>query len=243
MRRLFLSVLTLSLAALCFAKITLPEKTLCYEARYHYGLLKITAGDAYINVRLDGDRFTGTLNGQSIPIGHRIYAISDTLEATMVEGRGPAKENVTYENGWYTKPRSHRPRIDFTNPDHYKNINGGGYLNASSSTMEAVTISTDMLAMFYYFKDIDFSTLKPGQKIDLAINLPDGDVQQLIIDYEGEDTYNDRATHRVTFTYSYHGVMTNYPVTAQIDKESCLPLLLSADIKIGHIELILKRQA
>ena len=34
--------------------------------------------------------------------------------------------------------------------------------------------------------------------------------------------------------------MTDYPVTAQVDATTGLPLLLAADIKIGHIELVYK---
>lgn len=240
MRQLLLSVLILVFTYTSSAGVTLPEKTLCYEALYHYGFVKIYAGDAYITVRLDADRFTGTLNGKSIPIGHRVYAISDTLIATIADGSGPAKENVIYENGWYTKPPARRPTIDFTNPSKYRTINGEGTLDASSGTMEAVAISTDMLALFYYFKDIDFPSLAAGQKTDIAINLPDGDVQQLIIVYEDDDNYNGRDTYRVNFTYSYHGVMSKYPVTVQHDKATRLPLLFSTNIRIGHIELILK---
>ena len=240
MKRLLFTVIALSLACGLYAQIALQNKTLCYEASYHYGFINISAGNALITFDLDGDRFTGTFNGKSIPIGHRVYAISDTLIATMVEGPGLSRENVTYENGWYTKPNARHPQIDFSDPAKYKIINGEGNLNASSGTMEAVTISTDMLALFYYFQQLDYSALTPGQKIDIAVNLPDGDVQQLQIDYLGDDSLNEQETHKLMFNYSYHGVMSNYPVTVQIDKSSKLPLIFSADIKIGHIELILK---
>lgn len=241
MRRLLTSLTISALTLAAAASITLPDKTLCYEVSYHYGIIDVTAGNAYITLDLEGNRLTGTLNGHSIPIGRRIYAVSDTLTAVMAQGRGLSRENVTYENGWYAKPPASQPDIEFTNPANYKNINGGGQLNASAGTIEAITVSADMLALFYYFRQIDYSSLVPGQHIDLAINLPDGDVQQLLIVYEGEGCYKGHDTYKVSFTYSYHGTMSAYPVTAQIDRSTKLPLIFSSNIKIGHVELVLKQ--
>lgn len=241
MRRLllFISIMAASIAA--SATVTLPSGPLCYEARYHCGFIHIDAGKAYITLSLNGDQYMATLNGESVPIGDKVYAISDTLCATMAPTKGLSKENVTYENGWYTKPAvdSNEPlSCLLTDPAKYKNIHGEGDLDASNGTMEAVTVSTDMLAMFYYFQQLAYSSLTPGQEIDIAINLPDGDVQQLQIVYEGEDSFNGTPTHKLKFNYSYHGEMTDYPITAQVDQASKLPLLISADIKIGHIELV-----
>lgn len=219
------------------------EGPLRYKASYHCGFIKVSAGDAVINVKLDGDRLFATMNGHSIPIGHRIYAISDTLCAIMTHtGNGLSKETVTYANAWYTKPYVNQTAngiYNFSRPENYRTINGQGTLNAGRGTMEAVTISTDMLAMFYYFRQMDFETMKPGQATILPIGLPDGTAQQVSIEYGGPDNFNGRDTYRLTFTYSYEGAMTDYPVTAQIDRRSKQPLLFAADIKIGHIELVL----
>ena len=235
----------MSVTALSANAVTFPEEPLTYEARYHCGFIKIDAGEAEINVSLDGDNFMATMNGQSVPIGHRLYTISDTICTTMSEADGTAlsKETVTYENGWYAKPHSDSnclPAAVFSNPEYYKNINGGGYLDASNETMEAITISADMLAMFYYFQQFDYSAMQPGQSFEMTVTLPDGDTQQVAVVYEGEDYFNGCATHKMTFTYSYHGVMTHYPVTAQVDATTKLPLLFAADIKIGRIELVYK---
>ncbi|MDE5594762.1 MAG: DUF3108 domain-containing protein, partial [Muribaculaceae bacterium] len=246
MKRLYFALALIS-AVTAFAAnaVTLPDGPLTYEARYHCGFIKIDAGEAEINVSLDGDNFMATMNGQSVPIGRRVYAISDTICATMspADGAGLSKETVTYENGWYAKPHTDSDcsvATDFSNPDGYKNINGGGYLDASSETMEAITISADMLALFYYFQQFDYSAMQPGQSFEMTVTLPDGDTQQVAVVYEGEDNFNGYATHKMTFTYSYHGVMTDYPVTAQIDSTTKLPLLFAADIKIGRIELVYK---
>ena len=245
MKRLYFAfALISSLTALNAAAITFPDDPLTYEARYHCGFIKIDAGEAEINLSLDGDKFMATMNGCSVPIGHRTYIISDTLCASMsAPSDGLSKETVTYENGWYAKPhgiRSVSQQTEFSDPAKYKSITGAGDLDASSETMEAITISADMLAMFYYFQQFDYSSMEAGRQFEMTITLPDGDTQQVAVVYEGEDTYEGALTHKLTFTYSYHGIMTDYPVTAQVDASTGLPLLLAADIKIGHIELVYK---
>ncbi|MDE7458587.1 MAG: DUF3108 domain-containing protein [Muribaculaceae bacterium] len=244
MKRFALPLFALLAVASAAAEVTLPDGTLRYDVAYHCGFIKISAGEADIDLNLDNDQFTATLNGQTEPIGGRIYAISDTLRASMQPAdKGLSKEIVTYENGWYTKPKVENldgSAISFSNPRDYKNIYGDGDLSASSETMEAVTITADMLAMFYYFQQMDFSTIRPGDDISLAVTLPDGDIQQVNIVYEGTDCYKERQTYKLSLNYSYHGEMSNYPVTVQVDTESRLPLLFSADIKIGHVEMALK---
>lgn len=243
MRRLILFI-TLCLSAAWLSGATdFAEGPLRYNARYHCGFINVSAGYAVINVKLEGDRLFATMNGQSIPIGHRIYAISDTLCATMTDtGNGLSKESVTYANAWYTKPYVSQIAngiYDFSRPENYRTTNGQGKLNASNGTMEAIAISTDILATFYYFRQMDFETMKPGQTTMLSISLPDGTEQQLSIKYGGPDNFDGRDTYRLTFTYSYEGAMTDYPVMTQVDRQSKLPLLFAADIKIGHIKLVI----
>lgn len=243
MKRFTLPMLAITVAFSAGAEITLPEETLQYDVCYHCGFIKISAGKADVNLNLYNNNFTATMNGQTEPIGGRVYAISDTLCAAMTPTDGLSKEVVSYENGWYTKPKADTldgSNIEFTNPNDYKNIIGDGDLSTSSETMEAVTISTDMLAMFYYFQQIDFASMQPGENINLSVTLPDGDIQQVSMVYEGTDNYNGNDTFRLRFLYSYHGVMSKYPVTAQIDMDSRLPLLFSADLKIGRVELALR---
>lgn len=243
MKRLIYPFISLVAALSAGAVVTDPGQTLYYDVSYRCGFIKITAGEAAVDFDSDGENFTATLNGQTEPIEGHIFAISDTLQTKMNRSEGMSQETVTYENGWYTRVKTsdvNGSAIDFSNPATYKNIMGGGDLNASSETMEAVSITADMLAMFYYFQEIDFTNMQPGDNIDMAVTLPDNDIQQVRIVYEGTDTYESLPTYKVKFTYSYHGQMSDYPVTAQIHTESRLPLLFSADIKIGHVELTLR---
>lgn len=222
----------------------LPAQNLTYEARYHLGLIKVKAGEALIGLDIQGDNIDATLNGRSISWHGRVYCISDTIRACVtVLPDGSISQNVFYVNGRYSKPKAKRLEAgdyDFSDPDNYRTIHGRGLLSASGDTMEAVTISADMLAMFKLFGIIDFETMQPGTHLYIPISLPNGDVQHVAVTYHGPDTYGGQQTYRVIFEYSYHGAMSNYPVTCHIVRDSRLPLIFSADLKIGHIELLLK---
>ncbi len=52
-----------------------------------------------------------------------------------------------------------------SNPANYKNIKDQGYLNADGQTMEAVTVTADMLGLFYYFYEIDFDSMSGACKL------------------------------------------------------------------------------
>lgn len=242
-RGLLLSIFVMSLISFsAMSKVDDYSDTLRYEARYRYGFIKIDAGYADVVLHIGNNRLEATMNGRSFDIGDRIYAISDTLHAVMPAGAAHAVENVTYENAWYTRRSADNvgPVIDFGDRSDSRSIFGEGDLDASSGTMEAVTLSTDILGMFYYFKEMDYSKLHAGRVINMDITLPDGDIQKAVMQYVGEDTFNGRATYKMLVNYSYHGEMSCYPVTVQVDKTTKLPLLLSANIKIGHVELVLR---
>lgn len=238
MKRILIIIFSGCLAAGCIAAQSLAGE-LNYTARYHLGPIKVCAGAACIKYDIDGNSLHATFDGRSIPWDGRIYCINDTLDASMT----PAAETVSYSNGWYTKPFE----TEFISGRNFgrdqnaafKNTAGYGSLDAGDATMEAVAISTDMLGLLYYFHTFDFASLPDGHRTVIPVTLPGGETQQVAVRYDGTDTFNGRPTYKVTFEYSYNGAMSNYPVTCQIDRTSRKPMLFSADIKIGHVELIL----
>ncbi|MDE6022071.1 MAG: DUF3108 domain-containing protein, partial [Muribaculaceae bacterium] len=102
-------------------------------------------------------------------------------------------------------------------------------------TMEAVTVTADMLGMFYYFHEIDFASMSPGQQITIPIS--GGYSQSVTVTYNGPSNFGGYSTYSVSFEYSYQGAPTGYEVQAQVDQSSRIPVLLSADLAIGHVEM------
>ncbi len=60
----------------------------------------------------------------------------------------------------------------------------------------------------------------------------------MTVTYSGESNYGGYSTYSVAFEYTYHGASTGYSVFAQVDRNTRIPVLLSADLAIGHVEMI-----
>ncbi|MDE6340927.1 MAG: DUF3108 domain-containing protein, partial [Muribaculaceae bacterium] len=168
------------------AQVQIPYQELPYNVHYHFGLVDVNIGRGKVTLSSEGNQFNATLDGNTIPWEGRIFCVSDTLNATMTPGSPLSRERVDYENGWYLKPKVMEYRSEgFTasNPANYKNIQGQGYLDADPQTMEAVTVTADMLGMFYYFHEIDFGSMSPGHQITIPID--GGYSQYATVTYNG----------------------------------------------------------
>ncbi len=218
--------------------------TLKYKFDYHWGFINKTAAHGTVTLDDDGDTFTATLNGHTIPWGGREYTVSDTLRMTATRGAdGRDVFRETYRAGWYSKPLiaaiqdgSYKP----LSPSNYKTISGHGTLSASPQTMEAISISVDMLAMYRIFHSIDFSSLTSGQTVTIPITMPDGSTSYSYVTYKGAASYEGTPSYEVEVLTTYRGSKSNYPVTCQISRDSCVILLMQASIAIGDIRMIIE---
>lgn len=218
--------------------------TLKYKFDYHWGFINKTTAQGTVTLDDDGETFTATLNGHTIPWGGREYTVSDTLRMISSRGADGRDEfHETYRAGWYSKPLisaiqddSYKPH----NPASYKTISGHGTLSASPQTMEAISISVDMLAMYRIFHSIDFSSLTSGQTVTIPITMPDGTTSHSYVTYKGATSYEGTPSYEVEVLTTYRGNKSNYPVTCQISRDSCVILLMQASIAIGDIRMIIE---
>lgn len=245
MKKTLLLLVTILSAFMAKAQVNIPSQEIHYDVHYHWGFIDVMIAHGNVTMATEGNQFKATLDGNSIPWDGRIFCVSDTLHATMLPTSGLSHETVTYENGWYLKPKVTAYRtsgFDPSNPANYKNIKGQGTLNASDDTMEAINVTADMLGMFYYFKEMDFESMTPGSSITIPITVQGGDPQRVVVTYNGKSSYivggTTYPTYAVNFEYSYKGVMSGYPVKAEVSVSSRIPLLLSASLPAGHVEMI-----
>ena len=245
MRRMFLMLLIGFAAISGKAQVQIPYQEIPYNVHYHWGFVNVMIGHGRVTISSQGDQLSATLDGSTIPWEGRVFCVNDELRATMTPGSPLSHETVTYENGVYLKPRVTEYRSGTFNPSdpaNYKNIYGGGELNADGQTMEAVKITADMLGMFYYFHEIDFESMSPGQQITIPITVAGGMNQTVVVTYNGRSTCYaggvNFPTYSTTFEYSYNGAMSGYPVRAEVATQSRIPVLLSASLPIGQVEMI-----
>ncbi len=222
-------------------------QNLHYKVIYDLGFIHEVAGHADMTLSGEGNNVTGYLSGSSIHWGGRVYCVNDTLVAQLDKsgaGTMPGMK-VNYRSGWYTKPTVsdlEAGTYDRSNPINYKTISGAGQLDASNATMEAVTITADMIGLFRVFQMVDFNTLTPGKKYTLPMTLSDGSSQLVYCTYLGESSSDingvQTPTYDVRFEYTYNGAPSNYPVKALIARDTKIPVRLSADLAIGKMEMV-----
>lgn len=246
MKRIPLIIMLLMCVFGANSMVNIPPTELNYNVHYHWGFVNVMIAHGVVDMQTDGENFIASLDGNSIPWNGRVFCISDTLKAVMTPSpSGLSNERVTYENGWYMKPKTEAYRnINYSlqNPADYKNINGQGTLDADGETMEAVTVTADMLGLFYYFHEIDFENMNEGDQITIPFTGQDGTPGKVEVTYRGKSTYKTDEmtypTYSVCFEYSYHGAMSGYPVLAEVAMETRIPVLLSANLPIGKVEMI-----
>lgn len=225
------------------AGVPIPFTDVPYNVNYHWGIIDVNIAHGNVKYHCDGTNFSGTLDGVSIPWEGHVILVSDTLKTQFLPGGTYSKEKVTYQSGWYRRPQAKYFRsstYDASNPANYKNIAGQGQYNASNNSMEAITITSDMIAMFYYAKEINFEALSPNQVFTIPIE--GVYASEVKVTYIGAGSYEvenvNYPTYNIMFEYTYKGKMSGYPVQMRIRKTDRIPIFISASIPVGKVEMI-----
>lgn len=226
--------------------VSYPSETVRYKVAYRWGFINKTAGSGTVVTSCSPQgEFHGRLDGHSIPWGGRVYSVRDSLAARMsgTSEAGAPQETVIYKNGLYFKPYANGGQsLVLSDPSTYWDTDGRGTLDASADTREAVSITADMLSLFYYAKAIDFGNMADGQRIVIPITETDGSAGSLTITYGGEQSVTvrdvDVPAYAIVFNYTYRGTPSAYPVHCWISRDGRIPVVISADLAIGHLEMI-----
>lgn len=243
MKRLLLTMMIGIAALAASAQIVIPRTEIRYNVNYRWGVIDVMIARGTVTIQSDGAGFYGTLDGTSIPWEGRIICVSDTLQAAVSNAGGVLRESVQYQNGWYRRPTVSSFRSATYNPDdpaYFKNIAGQGSYDASDDSMEAITVTSDMIALYYYAHALDFPSMQPGEQVQVHI---DGPYSKLVnITYNGQGVYNANGmtypTYDITFEYSYGGRMSGFPVECKIGASDRIPVFLCANLPVGRVEML-----
>ena len=226
------------------AGINIPFTDVPYNVNYHWGIIDVNIAHGTVKYQCDGTNFSGTLDGVSIPWEGHVILVSDTLKTQFLPGVPYSKEKVEYQSGWYRRPVAKYYRsgsYDASNPSIYKNIAGEGEYDASNNSMEAITVTSDMIAMFYYAKEFDFESMQANQVITIPI---EGEyAHEVKVTYLGPGTYEientNYPTYNIQYEYTYGGdKMSGYPVQMRVRKSDRIPIFISASLPVGRVEMI-----
>lgn len=239
-----LLLLSISLAALtAAAAVNIPFTEVPYNVNYHWGIIDVNIAHGTVKYHCENSNFYGTLDGVSIPWEGHVILVSDTLKTRMLPGEKYSLEEIEYQSGWYRRPKANYFRsagYNSSNPANYRNIAGEGQYSASQNSMEAITITSDMIGMYYYANEIDFESLETNQTFTIPIQ--GKYAQEVTVTYLGKGSYEIENvtyhTYNIMFEYNYHEKMSGYPVQMRIRQSDRLPIFLSASIPVGKVEMI-----
>lgn len=225
---------------------SVPDETLHYSVNFKWGFIDANAGVATLTTQNNpaDNTFQATLTGKSIDLLGHYYEVGDTIVGNMMaSGSQPVyTQHITQESGefaieTYTYNTSTDPalgeivkrfpdgKVERRRISHY----GGG-------------LTLDLLAVFYYIRQIDYPNMAAGDKV--TVNIFSGDnPETLTITYNGTTSVNinnqDRSAYSVSLVFSaQENGQTNadtMDITIASDNDR-IPLTIDGSLKIGHLE-------
>ncbi len=236
--------------AVLFVSFTLsawnvPDETLRYSVRFKWGLIDANAGVATlstVNNPADGT-FTATLSGKSVDLLGHYYAATDTMVGTIMSAdfRPVYNQRITGESGEFD--------IETITYDHSGQSSEGeivkrlpdGKVVRSRVSHYAGGLTLDLLAVFYYIRQIPYEQMTPGETV--TVNIFAGTSPEIL-----SVTYNGRVTRPVrgrevpafdiSLTFSARSGSQS-PDDMEIwisDDATRVPVQINGSLKIGHIE-------
>lgn len=224
---------------------TVPDETLHYSVNFKWGLIDANAGIATLTTEnMPGTgQFKATLTGKSVDLMGHYYAVGDTMVGTvMAETMQPVYtqhlsreagmfsiETVTYD----TSGNSSLGKIVKELPD--------GKVVRSRVSHYGGGLTLDLLAVFYYIRQIEYEKMTPGECV--KVNIFSGkNPETLTVTYDGTRVISfdgtDRQVYDISLTFSAEDgglVNTDRMNVAVSSDEDRIPLLINGSLKIGHL--------
>lgn len=238
-----------ALAATCSMTMkawSVPDETLHYSVNFKWGFIDANAGVATLSTtnNPDGSTFTATLTGKSIDLLGHYYEVGDTITGNMMADTSQPvyTQHISSEAGEFaietytynTAPDASLGEIVKRFPDgkverkrisHY----GGG-------------LTLDLLAVFYYIRQIDYPDLTTGDKV--TVNIFSGsNPETLSVTYNGTTQVNingqEQEAYAISLTFSAQDKgQTNadsMDITIATD-DARIPLTIDGSLKFGRLE-------
>lgn len=243
MKRVLQSISAMLIPLMTFAW-AIPDETLHYSVRFKWGLIDANVGIAKITTCNDiaAGRFTATLSGKSVDLLGHYYEASDTISGSIMANgiAGRADETIYDEAGQFAIEtityNAEGPSKEGPVVQHLPN----GKVIRSRVSNYGSGLTIDLLAVFYYMRQIDYGQHNPGQAF--RINLSNGSqIESLAISYLGTDNIQingeSHETYHIALTFSSEGSSKcdNMNVWISTD-DSRIPMLVNGSLSVGHME-------
>lgn len=236
-------ILLLAFNAICFAT---PEK-LHYIVTYKWGLIQKDAGEVEITRIPKGDNYELKLTAKTKPWADRIYKLRDTLISTT------SKEHYRpYQYTYIAHEKNKYRRDDIKFIYSGNSVKGesvkyredkNGNVNQSSHHLEGTIPTYDMLSVYFFLRDLDYSNMKPGEKLNATI-FSGSKEENLEVRCEGKEKIQlrDKSEHEawhILFKFTQKGgKKSSDDINCWVSTApSHIPLLIIGNLPIGQVRV------
>lgn len=229
----------------------LPDEDLSYAIMYKWGPINKQAGWAVLSLRGDSTQYRAMLSAGTMPWADKVYMVRDTLKSLMVKRDCVPLQyiKISHEDGNYAYNLLNYTRsgsdvtVDVKRAFNKKNRP----VQHRDTVLHAHEPGVDMLSVFYYIRHLDFSAMKPDDKIE--VNVFSGRrVELLTIHYGGRETIkidNKKVdTYVITFSFTIKGKTSDAPMYCWMSTDGQrIPLKLEGQLPIGKVQAFYKGTA
>ena len=224
---------------------TVPDETLRYSVNFKWGLIDANAGIATLETEnLPGsDQFEATLTGKSVDLLGHYYAVGDTMVGTMMSDtmQPVYTQHLSHESGEFSiETVTYDTSGDTALGNVVKELPDGKVVRSRVSHYGG-GLTLDLLAVFYYIRQIEYEDMTPGEYV--TVNIFSGkNPETLTVTYEGKNDMDfDGASRPVydislTFTAVNGGEANADHMRVSISADAGrVPLYIDGSLKIGHL--------
>lgn len=189
MRRFILAaVAAVALAPAVVRAWTVPDETLKYQINYKWGFIDANAGVATVTAEnLPGTgTFRATLTGRSVELLGHEYVGGDTIVGTLMADtvRSVMTQHLSYSAGDFEIETITYPQGSAKDGEIVKRLPDGKVVRSRISHYGG-GLTVDLLGVYYYMRQIDYSQMQPGQSV--TVNVFSGkSPETLAVTYNGK---------------------------------------------------------
>lgn len=239
--------LFLFLTFICFIGAASESESFNYVVTYKWGLIQKDAGNVHITKRPHNSGYELKMIAGTKPWADRIYKVRDTLiSITEKEKYRPLTYNyIAHEKNKYRRDdiKFHYSGNKVTAESTKYTEDKNGKVTGSNHQLEGTLPAYDMLSVYFFLRDIDYSTLKPGETVKATI-FSGSKEEDLEVWCKGKETIElrDKSSHEawhIVFKFTQGGgKKSSDDINCWISADSNkIPLLIVGNLPIGQIRV------
>lgn len=248
MRRILCLILLLGLLPALWnegrAATSFPNETLKYTISYKWGIIHKDAGEATLSLRRNGDFYNVMLAARSKPWADKLYKVRDTLKCKIgtKDLRPLSYTKITHERGEYKLDEIvYSVSGSTTTAVAKRHRKEKGEMKVTEKKFTAEGPVFDMLSVFYYLRQLDFSNIGSG-KVYKATIFSGKQKETITIRCLGKEKIklkdkSEREAFHIKFNFTRKGgKKTSDDIDTWISADSRrIPLYLSGKLPVGEV--------